>query len=409
MDPNKRIKDGDDAPPPLSHLHEDIIENIFTFLPITESIRVGTTSTRYKKSWCLNRKLLFGREFEFRYPQQELVALIQRVFDSNIAPEIQAFCLYIDPDGVQPTIEKWLQICVSKQIQELELKFHGQFCLASRFVDIQTLRVLVLIHCEIQLPRVLTGLQFLNKLVLRQMEMTEQKIEALVAQCKLLGTLDLSECWKIRVLRVTHKRLTTLKIACLPDVAGIHMDVPNLRALFFCGFVMTIQFATKPLHLKEAFANFLPSRVYMEPSKIEHLAIDFSNVTVLTTSSIFLEVYMAGGSFCNPYDIATFLNSCPHMEVLFMDLNDYNYEFGMFWKLYHQPLFESFPYNLTSLKCVKLAGFQFQEYEVEVVKMILRKAVNLKALIFTTPKNNPSSIASSEGRCGERKGFIFLL
>lgn len=45
-------------------LSEDIVQNIFTLLPIKNVI--VTTSTvfrRYKKSWCHNRKFLFGRDF----------------------------------------------------------------------------------------------------------------------------------------------------------------------------------------------------------------------------------------------------------------------------------------------------------------------------------------------------------
>lgn len=34
-----------------------------------------------------------------------------------------------------------------------------------------------------------------------------------------------------------------------------------------------------------------------------------------------LQVFMEGGSFCNPYDIAVFLKNCPCLEALFIDVS----------------------------------------------------------------------------------------
>lgn len=299
--PQKRTKreNGDSpssGPPPSLVLHhrlpEDVLENIFSFLPIKDAVQVGTISTRYKKTWLSCRRLVFGRDISRRHTPQALAALVDKVFDSSKAPKIQAFCLNIDPTGLQPQIEKWVQICILKQIEELEFQFLRHFFCPSRFLDIQTLRILKLVNCTIQLPSVLTGLKFLNTLVLRQLGLTENQLETFVSHCKLLETLDLSECYTIRVVNVRareHKNFRTLKIACCPDVNGINIDVPSLRSVFFCGVVMRIKLATL-LPLKEAFVNILPSRGYLQSHLIEPLVFEFFHVTVLSTSSTFVEV-----------------------------------------------------------------------------------------------------------------------
>lgn len=278
--------------PFLQNLYEDILENVFSFLPIKQAIRASTIAHKFKNSWRSCRKLIFEKEFCYKLAQKDLVDLLERVFDSNEATNIQAFTIFIDPEEIVSIIEKWLEICIAKQIQELELNFLSPFPLESHFLDIQTLRTLKLVNCVVKLPRVLSGLRLLKTLTLKKViDLTDENIEALLSHCKNLATLDLSECRKLRVMNVRdHQSLTTLKIACCPNLFDIKINVPTLRFIFYCGKVISIHFLTS-VTLKEAFINFHPPKRYLQSQiDIHHLIRDVDDVTVLTTSSVFIEV-----------------------------------------------------------------------------------------------------------------------
>lgn len=73
---------------------------------------------------------------------------------------------------------------------------------------------------------------------------------------------------------------------------------------------------------------------------------------------------------------------------MLLQLNDYKYECGMFWKMFQKPLIDQYQYYFPRLKYVKLTGFKFEECELELVKLLLQKSFNLEALVFITPRNN---------------------
>ncbi|XP_054790302.1 putative FBD-associated F-box protein At1g61330 [Prosopis cineraria] len=419
-------------PPPQSsvdsQLHGDLLEYLFSFLPIKDAVQVGTVSTRFKEAWQMNRKLLFGSDFAARFNQQELVDLVERVFEFHKAPEIQAFVLHIDPQGIEALIEKWLGICILKRIKELELEFSQPFLLNSNFLDIRTLETLKLNNCEIQLPQSLPGLKFLNIIVLARIQLTENHLKTLLSNCKLLNTLDISECLGISVMDICardNSNLKTLKIAYCPSLEEININVPSLKSIFYRGAVIRIQFE-RALPLKDAFFKFYPSRGYLLSHKVDRLVHDLFYVTVLTTSSNFIEplaprvrdgeyreayfclallkelqIIMEGGLFCNPYDIAVFLKSCPCLETLFIDLNGYNFECGLYWKLNEKPLLDKFKYGFNRLRFVKLIGFTFAQYEIELVKVLLQKSQNLEAMVFVLPRNHRTRL----GRATDAKSY----
>ncbi|KAJ1434797.1 Leucine-rich repeat domain superfamily [Sesbania bispinosa] len=339
---------------PSVNLPDDVLENIFSFLPLKDAIVVGcNVSTKFKSSWRINRQFVFGKDFALRYTREDLITLVDRLFDSHRGTDIQNFNLHVDPIGIENLILKWLSICIQKNVEHLEFHFfrHG-FILDSDFVSkLKKLSTLKLVRCEIQLPPLFSGLRFLQTLILWQMEMTEEKLECLVMNCKLLVNLDLFNCSRIRLMNIHarhHLHFKTLKIASCRDLFGIEIDAPTLKSLFYAGHMPRIRFG-HGVTLDEAFLNFTPTRTYMLASEVEFLTNDLHHVRVLTTSALFIEalsarirdgwlyreaqfcllhlrelqLFMEGGSYCNPYDIVMFLKNCPSLESLFIDVSNY--------------------------------------------------------------------------------------
>jgi hypothetical protein len=146
-----------------------------------------------------------------------------------------------------------------------------------------------------------------------------------------------------------------------------------------------------------------------------------------------LQLFMDEASFCNPHDITMFLKSCPSMVKLFIDvgttnscfilcvcvcnlcffpffyvcfepdfklivqLNDYIFDLGMYWKMHQKPLLDKCNHKFTQLKVVVLRSFKFFPSELELVKIILQKAVILERLFIIPPKiNSPCKFKREE-------------
>ncbi len=277
------------------NLPDDVLDRIFSFLPIKQAVEIGVLSTRFKKSWLFNRNLFFDREFARTHDRDEYIKIVNRVFDSHVGSRIQGLKLCFDPTSVEDMVERWLKICVEKGIEELDLDFYQgteAFKLSSQFMVVESITTLKLAYCEVDLPSNLKGLSFLTTLMLKKVDLTTKVIETLFHHCLLLEIVDLWQCYKIRHLKVFArdlKRFKVLKVGHCNDILCIDIHAPTLRSIYYIGNVVKFQFA-EVLHFDELLLNFFPSRGLKKASLVENLVSDLSHAKVLTTTSAFLEV-----------------------------------------------------------------------------------------------------------------------
>jgi hypothetical protein len=279
------------------YLPGDIIYTIFTLLPIKNAIVAASTgSPRCKGSWRHNRRFLFGRDFHLQYGQQNLVAIVDHLFNSHEGNEIKTFMLHIDPVGIKALLNKWLQICTQKDLEDLELHFFlPSFTIESSvFNALHKLKTLKLIKCKIQLPEVLSGLQFLHTLSLCKIPITEGMFHALIEHCKMLESIDLIKCSTVKKLNLIareNRHFKKLRIASCGDLKEIEIDSPTLHSIFYHGKFSTIRIV-QGMQLYEAFFYFTPSKKYIQPSMVEALVKDLSHVSILTITPVIIEVYV---------------------------------------------------------------------------------------------------------------------
>ncbi|XP_048141685.1 putative FBD-associated F-box protein At1g61330 isoform X2 [Rhodamnia argentea] len=404
---------------PLSDLPDDVLERIFTLLPIRQAVRAGVVSTRFKQVWLFSRNLHFGRWFTTHKGILEAISIIDHVFRAHAGPQIQSFKLYIDPTDIEPMVRKWIEISISKGVEELELNFIAAridpFLLSRDLIDVESLRVLKLTFCEIDFPPDLNSLHLLDTLILKKVEITSEMIETLILNCTLLETLELVHCDAIHQLTLSaqnHKRLKVFKLGDCSDLSLVEIDAPSLRSFHFYGQVPLFLFEDIS-QLKDAVINFIPPKGFMRHSSIRNTLDDLANISILTVNSIVLEgispnyedlkhktrglpfsyrnlkefqLILHGAVYCNTYDIAAFLNNCPFVEKVFIDLNECSFEGSIYWELHQKQELESFRF-LCRLKFVKVKGFRFQQHEHELVKFFLQKAINLETLALVSARN----------------------
>ncbi|OIV91636.1 hypothetical protein TanjilG_09048 [Lupinus angustifolius] len=353
---------------------------------------------------------------EFHRNTENLIALVDHVFDSHEGPDIECFQLHMNQSGAEEKIKKWLKICIQKGIQELDFSFfqHG-YILTPEFLEIPTLKILKLFNVQIAMPPVINGCQNLHTVILRNMNLIEEQLENIMHHGKRIECLNLCSCKRIRRVSIfasNHRNFRTLKIATCPNIERVEIDAPTLQRIHYSGFIINFQFTQIVPLLNVANFTFYRSRNYWRPSTLENVAKHVLHVRVLTTSAQFqealasryhdgvfkesqfcfsnlkeLHLIMEGAMFCNPYDIIMFLKNSPCLEMLFIDLNDYNFECGTYWEMHQRPKLNGLSHYFDKLRVIKLNGFMFLKSELQLLEILLKRSRFLEVLIFITPKN----------------------
>jgi len=69
-----------------------------------------------------------------------------------------------------------------------------------------------------------------------------------------------------------------------------------------------------------------------------------------------------------------------------VQLNDYIFNLGLYWQMHDKPQLDNCNYKFTQLKVVVLRSFKYLSSELELVKILLHRAINLERLELIPPK-----------------------
>ncbi|KAJ8755996.1 hypothetical protein K2173_024541 [Erythroxylum novogranatense] len=402
-------------PPVLPHLPDELVEHIFSFLPVKYARELGVVAKRFRKTWVLSRNLCFELIFVRDDELSRFITFVDRIIKSHSGPKIDSLRLNFDPFEREGLICEWLKVAIEKGVEELDLDFFTDvpFQLPLELIDVESLKTLKLTFCQVSYPPKLSGLTRLSTIVLRRMYVNSRLIDALFSTCFLLGALDLINCIgieRLKVFALEQKGFRTLKVVSCKDIVEIEIDSPSLRAFQYYGGVCFFKF-TDICNLKDVILYATPSRGFAPPLMLRKLVDHLSHIYVLTISATVLEAlsprivdgtlhelqycfqnlkelqfYMEGASFCSVYDTVTFVHHCPRLENLFIDISEYRFQGKHFWELHQRLNFQLFRPSLPSLKYVKLTGYKFDSYELKLARFFMAEAVNLEKLVLVTAK-----------------------
>lgn len=71
---------------------------------------------------------------------------------------------------------------------------------------------------------------------------------------------------------------------------------------------------------------------------------------------------------------------------LHVQLNDHQFDLGTHWQMHQKPHIDNCNHKFTQLKVVVLRSFKYLPSELELVKIVLLKAVILERLVLIPPK-----------------------
>lgn len=281
---------------PSEKIPLDIVQIIFTFLPIKKAVQLGLMAKQFKDTWMFSQRLEFGREFARRLTSYQYYRIVNKVLGLHAGPTIQSFTMYFDPTGHESMVRNWMEIVASKGIEELDLDFcttwsTRKFRLGA--LDVPFIRFLKLAFCDFVLPQSQGCFPLLSTLVLRNVKVTTQTIEMVIENCSLLETLDIVCCRigrQIQILAQHLKRFRTLKIGDCQEVGDIEIDSPTLRSFHYCGKIPFL-ILENVIELKDVVLNVRsPTSAYVPSFRVKSAMWDISHIKVLTVTGIFLEV-----------------------------------------------------------------------------------------------------------------------
>ena len=290
--------------PIFDHVPYDVLEHIFSFLPIKNATQASILSKRFRDSWIHSRKLIFDKDFFRRLSgRTQFVSIVNRIFNSHVGTDIQLLRLFIDPSDIEQHVVRWVLKAIEKNVQQLDLNFDlsiEPFNLPYKFLDVPTLRTLNLTYCRInKYPCFqIKGLNFLSTLVLRKVIMDETTINMLVYNCLNLETLDLADCYGVNELKVfvpkDHKRFKVLKVGYCFELLSTEINAPTLVSLHYVGPIQTLVIYNDNRYskLNDVMLNLSSVRSGVTQSTLVENLIshNLTNVTILTMTSTFLEV-----------------------------------------------------------------------------------------------------------------------
>ncbi|ESQ29296.1 hypothetical protein EUTSA_v10024036mg [Eutrema salsugineum] len=392
---NKKIKVTETLP-------DDLVDHIMSVcLPIQSVLRNRFVSKKFKSTEIRSRYLDFSKIYSVRCSQLRAVSFINS--------EINRFVLLLNHIGVEDKVLSWVNTCLGKNIQELVLDFSKSntvFEIPVDFSAIETLTVLKLGWCKFKIPdNSPKGLKLLKTLVLTKIDrVTKEMIDAIFTNCIHLETFELIKCQMYGILSINarnHKKFRLLVVDSMRNLLDIKLDSPTLKCFKYYGYVRKVDFSRvyaikeANFHYKRTYTRFqvlATTNIFLEAFTYRYIDGNMRNPTFCFGNLQEFQICFKAPSICNLFVIAGFLNQCPNLKKVLIDINDFTFEPGVFWEVHHKKKIQIQNYRLNSIKFVEIMGYKNHGHELDIMEFFVRYAKSLEKLTLKKPRNPKSKL-----------------
>ncbi|KAG8385625.1 hypothetical protein BUALT_Bualt03G0064500 [Buddleja alternifolia] len=399
-------------------MEDDVVERIASFLPRKEAHKLAILSTRFRNSWKFCRDFSFDRDFAKNLSKDEFKSLVNKIFNEHLNSKADKFKLCFDATGETALVSQWIKNAIRLGINEFELDFTPSgkiFMLSYDMIDVESIKTIKLVKCELYLPFASNGLRHLRDLTIERVKARPVTIQAVFINCLALRSLQLINCSSVSSLKIPSggpKGFKKLVVKDCWDVHSIAINAPKLCTLHYHGKICEFKFQSDFPELNDVILDIAHPRGFQMLPHRKDMMISLTFIRSLTVSSAFLEglsarfedneyremefclwnlkefhLVVAKESFINPYDIVIFLKKCPRIERVFIDLGDNAFGNSLYWDFHGRKLFSECRALFPFLNIVKVKGFTFKELPVTMGKFFLKNAIYLQSLIIVKAKN----------------------
>ncbi|GKD80789.1 F-box domain containing protein [Tanacetum coccineum] len=390
-------RQGSNADDLISQMSDDVLLKILSFLPIKNAVATSSLSTRWRFLWSNSTQLNFdasevlhkiSKKQKLCFSESDkYVNQVNNVIRRYNHPTVHDFRVrfHIYDQGV---INEWLQFAINKKVEFLEVDAIDRSCL-----------------------KIPLGLferrHLLKKLMLKKIDVTDDNIVEIVANCPHLETISIHSSYRLRTIRVGGRALNLKHIEIVDCVRmnSIYLsdfDLVSFTCKFFNGWQIDLHFTQLPklkqldIHGIKGMENNVLSDISSCALFLEALSIsiyhperhnepqfslpELSNVKKLRLTICGIKYQ------CLVY-LAHILNACPNLDTFTLEL--VHADFFLEWTVHDV---EDWSYDIESMRKTKLPVsihplkrlklLQIVDYNIEIAPFIIQNAVELKKIVF---------------------------
>ncbi|XP_051149263.1 F-box protein At3g62230-like [Andrographis paniculata] len=426
------------GPDYLSSLPDAIIANIITSLPFREAVRTSLLSRRWRSLWQSTRSVDIDENL-FVQKEGNVVEFIRRwpeIYGGE--PTMVSFRLAVSnpPELCRPDIQRCIDFVVDRRgLKALDLDFSDPSWDTNRDTIPQTtlfhlplvledgrhssLETLRSFACKIRVPESRNFFFAIRELFLGWIEMAGSSLCGLVSMCPFLETLTVKRCWNLGSLDLAAPRLRVLVLHKCTGLDYISLTAKSLAIFKYSGGYTYLQldYHSSLVQAEFDFQQQLRWEEGADPEMLYNALVEIWRAEFLSVCSYMLQmVQMAEESSVKPrlsclrhlhlktqlhvkeyFGITFFLNSCPNLRVLSIDLSPSTQIFQMRppYRVREHPFVSNLWYPTClerTLQRVEVKGFKGDDdSQILVLKFLLKYGQVLEALCFCVSKEEAAA------------------
>ncbi|KAL9669246.1 hypothetical protein QQ045_006789 [Rhodiola kirilowii] len=279
---------------------DDLVEIVFSYLPVLSAARMSLVSSRFRHSWKHCKNMVFDKTLVCGIGHLKVMWTVDMAMKWHVGPKIDKFSIRINNCGMKSLLDEWIRIAVRKNVEEIELDYSPTQVSQSVPVGVfeaHFVRTLKLINVNLEKPRRMqqqwVRMTLLKDLRLRYCEL--KFFKAVFSRCLLLEYLEIFKCRSVGVLWLSaskHRNFRTLKVLWCVDLEEIRMHAPTLKTFYYQGNMRKIVMKGRMPHLNGACVHYIPAMSIMPENLFTKLIIGSANsLTALSLNRVFIEVF----------------------------------------------------------------------------------------------------------------------
>ncbi|KAL9687745.1 hypothetical protein QQ045_032152 [Rhodiola kirilowii] len=393
---------------------DDLIDIVFSYLPVLYAARMSVVSPRLKDSWKHSKNMIFDESIVGGKEQPEVVHIVNAAMNQHQGSKINKFSLYIKPTCF--LIDDWIKIALNKDVEEIELDYSPyrvKWGFDLRVFGTSSARSLKLVNVFLQGNFGLHSMVNLRDLRLRRCDLKFfgdvihfcTSLELLeIVNCRNVGRLVINGPWRLN--------LRTLKIGACQDLKEVQVSVHNLNTFYYHGNIRKI---TVHNGLERVFVSYKRNKSIMAENLVTNsMVCSAESLKVLTVNSVFLEVmypefnkgilvaneslfpnltefhiYMESYTHKTIGYLRYLLKRCPRLETLHVDLARCKGHGGDKGLIERKIALFTETLHFNHLKVIKIKGYKPTGQERDFVQYLAARSPALETLALVY---SPSSV-----------------
>ncbi|XP_019159099.1 PREDICTED: putative F-box protein At1g49610 [Ipomoea nil] len=229
----------------LSALPDFILLLILSLLPTRDAIKTSTLSRRWDRLWTSVSTLKFHLPSEQK-TLKDFITSVHHTLLLHESQRISKFSIrFYYKEKFASNVDAWIRFAIRKSVKVLHLDFTDRctytlgrdvpYAMPRHFFNNETFTKLKLNFCSFKMHGVQLSWKSLRKLSLRQIVLSDDMVNGILAGCPILECLILEQCSSLTFLSIHSAKLKSLTLCNMQNEIKIYAS--HLLSLTLSGYM----------------------------------------------------------------------------------------------------------------------------------------------------------------------------